>query len=114
MMYTKTEVEKLLSRYFHNNWDTGEETGPEPGMPRAKKNPARSGGILAQKVDLERAIKYIGGDIPLEMRYATGATYDAIGQELGVTSETASSLLEMLVSELVDEMNTADLRKHRK
>lgn len=111
-MYTKTDVEKLLVQYFNDAWDMDDELGPEPGMPKAKNNPARQGGILAEKIDLEYAFHALSIDAEsLRLRYGNGETIVGVSEQVGTSAETISRHIDFYISEILEEMNTSAVRK---
>lgn len=133
-MYDRSDVERLLTAFFHNAWDAArfsydprfdtdtdgtKRTQHVDGSAaaesrRATVNKAHSGTWLAEKIDLERALQYLPMSnvemLLLELRFSRGTSYADLADLTQVSHP--ERILDRLVDALVDEMNTGNLRRN--
>jgi DNA-directed RNA polymerase specialized sigma24 family protein len=109
--YDRRSVEALLPTV----WDELAAYGlraddvPDPGMPKAKANPAHSNTLYAMLADIRQAWKR--ADIPqverqaLLLRFGLGWEYDEIGYNQGVVKSAAHYRVERGVGRMTAWLN---------
>lgn len=109
--YSLDLIKSILEVVFiHEDWQSFAQAA-NPGMPRAKAEPATSGNNLASYADVSRAITSLPEDQYnlLVWRYKYHETFAQIGEHLGLSRQAAQQRHEVAVSAIQQFLGKRDL-----
>lgn len=109
--YDRESVETLLPSVWDDSYAYGlqQERVPDPGMPKAKANPAHSNTLFAMLGDIRQAWRYT--EVPqverqaLLLRFGFGWKEREIGYNQGVSQQAAQQRIERGVGRLTAWLN---------
>lgn len=108
-------IKSILEVVFsYEDWQSFAQAA-NPGMPRAKAEPARGGNNLASYADVSRAITSLPEDQYnlLVWRYKYRETFEQIGAHMGVSRQAAQQRHEGAVSAIQQFLGKRDLGELR-
>lgn len=114
--YSVDLIKSILEVVFiHEDWQSLAQVIGD-GLPRAKSEPATSGNNLASYADVSRAITSLPEDLynVLVWRYKYNYTFEQIGQEIGLTKQTAANQHRAAVNAIQQFLGKKDLSEFRR
>lgn len=84
------------------------ETAPDADMPTAAGSKAKSGGWMAELVDIRRAWHIAPHKRRLFMRYALGYTYERVAAEEGVSPQAVDASCMQAIEQILNYLNGED------